>query len=204
MRVIASATLNGFRPQKIGNNLGVRRDESDHPDRSRSHTAPRVRVLFFSWKIFSCRFRAHMRVPHGLVVNIRGCSVSLRSAKSASRVLRTDVWGSDPMPGGQECLPRPDESRCSRSMLNGNSVQLASRKAPPLAENTEKSRGALIPRAPAIAIANNRSNTPLNRAAARVCHPNSSRKPRMVSAQVETMARVVIVPFGKNQLSCPV
>jgi hypothetical protein len=77
-------------------------------------------------------------------------------------------------------------------MLNGNSVQLVSRKAPPLAENIEKSKGALIPRAPAIVTANDRSNTPLNRAAARVCHPNSSRKPRMVSALVETMARVVM------------
>ena len=98
----------------------------------------------------------------------------------------------------------PDESRRSRSLLNGYSVLLASTKAPPLAENTEKSKGALIPRAPAIVTANNRSNTPLNRAAVRVCHPNSSKTPRIVSAQVETMARVVIVPFGKSQLSCPV
>src|SRR6516164_9305704 len=89
-------------------------------------------------------------------------------------------------------------------MLNGYSVQLASTKAPPLAENTEKSRGALIPRAAAIVTANNRSNTPLSRAAVRVRHPNSSRTARMVSAQVETIARGVIVQFGKNQLSCPV
>lgn len=118
--------------------------------------------------------------------------------------LRTDDW--DPIRCREvtSAYTCPDESRRSRSMLNGYSVQLASRKAPPLAENTEKSRGALIPRAPAIVTANNRSNTPLNRAAVRVCHPNSSRKPRMVSAQVATMARAVIVPFGKNQLSCRV
>ena len=136
--------------------------------------------------------------------NTVGCSASLRSAKSASCVLRTDDWDQIRCQEVKSAYACPDESRRSRSMLNGNSVQLASRKAPPLAENTEKSRGALIPRDPAIVIANNRSNTPLNRAAVRVCHPSSSRKPRMVSAQVETMARVVIVPFGKNQLSCPV
>jgi hypothetical protein len=139
--------------------------------------------------------RAHVRLC---------CSASLRSAKSASRVLRTDDWDQIRCQEVKSAYACPDKSRRSRSMLNGNSVQLASRKAPPLAENTEKSRGALIPRAPAIVTANNRSNTPLNRAAVRVCHPNSSRKPRIVSAQVETMARVVIVPFGRNQLSCPV
>jgi hypothetical protein len=145
-----------------------------------------------------------MRVPHSSVVNTVGCSARLRSSKSESRVLGTDDWHQIRCQEVKSAYACPDESGRSRSMLNGNSVQLASRKAPPLAENTEKSRGALIPRAPAIVIANNRSNTPLSRAAVRVCHPNSSKKPRMVSAMVETMARVVIVPFGKNQLSCPV
>lgn len=89
-------------------------------------------------------------------------------------------------------------------MLNGYSAQLAKRKAPPAAEKTEASKGALIPRATVIVTANSRSKTPLKKAVVRVCHPSSSRKPRMVSAKVETIARVVIVPFGKNQLSCPV
>jgi len=129
-------------------------------------------------------------------------SCTLGAMASASRILPTDNW--DQIQEVKSAYACPDEPRRNRSMLNGYSVQLASTKAPPLAENTEKSRGALIPRAPAIAPANNRSNTPLNRAAVRVCHPNSSRTPRIVSAQVETIARVVIVPFGKNQLSCPV
>src|SRR5215475_6114769 len=122
----------------------------------------------------------------------------------ASRVLRTDDWDQIRCQEVKSAYACPDESHNSRSMLNGYSVQLANTKAPPLAENTEKSRGALIPRAAAIVTANNRSNTPLNRAAVRVCHPNSSRTARMVSAQVATIARVVIVHFGKNQLSCPV
>jgi hypothetical protein len=40
----------------------------------------------------SRRPRTVMRVPHSLVVNTVGCSASLRSAKSASRDLRTDDW----------------------------------------------------------------------------------------------------------------
>jgi len=122
----------------------------------------------------------------------------------ASHVLQTDNWEEIRRREVQSAYACPDESRRSRSMLNGYSVQLASTKAPPLAENTEKSRGALIPKVPAIVTANKRSITPLNRAAVRVCHPNSSKTPRILSAQVATIARVVIVPFGKNQLSCPV
>lgn len=83
-------------------------------------------------------------------------------------------------------------------MLNGYSAQLAKRKAPPLAEKTEKSKGALIPRVPAIVTANSRSNTPLSSAAVLVCQP-SSRIPRSVSAQVAIMATAGIVAFGKNQ-----
>src|SRR5215471_18384144 len=87
-------------------------------------------------------------------------------------------------------------------MLNGYSPQLAKRKAPPAAEKTEKSKGALIPRAPVIVTANSRSKTPLKKAVLRVCHPSTSRIPRSVSAQVATMARVGTVAVGKNQLSC--
>src|SRR5690349_8416873 len=89
-------------------------------------------------------------------------------------------------------------------MLNGYSAQLAKRKAPPAAEKTEASKGALIPRAPVIVTANSRSKTPLKRAVLRVCHPSTSRIPRRVSAQVATMARVGTAALGKNQLSCPV
>jgi hypothetical protein len=140
----------------------------------------------------------------GIQVKAQTPAARPRSDTATSRVLRTDNWDQIRCREVKSAYARPDESRRSRSMLNGYSVQLASTKAPPLAENTEKSRGALIPSAPAIVTANNRSSTPLNRAAVRVCHPNSSRTPRIVSAQVATMDRVVIVPFGKNQLSCPV
>src|SRR5215831_7459637 len=89
-------------------------------------------------------------------------------------------------------------------MLNGYSEQLARRNAPPAAEKTEASKGTLMPRAPVIVSANSDSRTPLKNAAVRVCHPTSSRTPRRVSAQVAKIARVGIVAFGKNQLSCPV
>ena len=59
----------------------------------------------------------------------------------ASRVLRTDNWDQIRCREVKSAYACPDESRRSRSMLNGYSVQLASTKAPPLAENTEKSRG---------------------------------------------------------------
>src|SRR5215471_13129122 len=89
-------------------------------------------------------------------------------------------------------------------MLNGYSPQLAKRKAPPAAEKTEKSKGALIPRAPVIVTANSRSKTPLKRAILRVCHPSTSRMPKRVSAKVATMARAGTAASGKNQLSFPV
>src|SRR5215472_12029689 len=89
-------------------------------------------------------------------------------------------------------------------MLNGYSAQLARRKAPPAAEKTEASKGALIPRAPVIATANSRSKLPLKRAVVRVCHPSSSEIPRRVSAKVATTARGRIAALGKNQVSCPV
>src|SRR5262245_15409867 len=89
-------------------------------------------------------------------------------------------------------------------MLNGYSAQLARRKAPPAAEKTEASKGALIPRAPVIVIANSRSKPPLKTAVVRVCHPSSSKIPRTVSAQVATIARDRTAALGKNQLSCPV
>src|ERR1700676_2636551 len=53
-------------------------------------------------------------------------------------------------------------------MLKGYSAQLAKRKAPPAAENTEASKGALIPRATVIVTANSRSKTPLKKAVVRV------------------------------------
>src|ERR1700730_8914058 len=73
-------------------------------------------------------------------------------------------------------------------MLNGYSAQLAKRKAPAAAENTEKSSGALIPSATVIVAANSRSKSPLKKAVVRVCHPSTSRIPKRVSAQVATMA----------------
>src|SRR3982074_2017049 len=89
-------------------------------------------------------------------------------------------------------------------MLNGYSAQLAKRKAPAAAENTEKSSGALIPSATVIGAANTRSKSPLKKAVVRVCHPSTSKIPKRVSAQVATMARVGITALGKNQLSVPV
>lgn len=89
-------------------------------------------------------------------------------------------------------------------MLNGYSTQLPKRKAPPAAEKTEASKGALIPRATVIVTANSRSKTPLKKAVVRVCHPSTSRIPKRVSAQVATMARVGTAALGKNQLSVPV
>ena len=89
-------------------------------------------------------------------------------------------------------------------MLKGYSPQLAKRKAPPAAEKTEKSKGALIPRANVIVTANSRSRTPLKRAVHRVCHPSTSRMPKKVSAKVATMARAGSAAAGKNQLSFPV
>ena len=86
-------------------------------------------------------------------------------------------------------------------MLNGYSAQLAKRKAPPAAEKTEASKGALIPRVPVIVTANRRSKTPLKRAVVRVRHPNTSKTPNRVSAQVATMARAGPPALGRNQLS---
>src|SRR5215469_311633 len=89
-------------------------------------------------------------------------------------------------------------------MLNGYSAQIARRKAPPAAENTEASSGALMPKAAVMVIANNSRRMPLNRAVIRVCHPSTSRIPKRVSAQVEIIASVGISVLGKNQLSSPV
>ena len=89
-------------------------------------------------------------------------------------------------------------------MLKGYSAQLARRKAPPAAEKTEKSSGALIPRAPVIVTANSRSKTPLKRAVVRVCQPSRSKIPRIVSAHVATTATAGTTSLGKNQLSVPV
>src|SRR5579864_389458 len=86
-------------------------------------------------------------------------------------------------------------------MLNGYSAQLAKRKAPPAAEKTEKSKGALIPRAAVMVSANSRSKIPLKTAVVRVCHPSSNKIPKRVSAQVATMARAGSTAPGKNQLS---
>src|SRR5690242_9138154 len=92
----------------------------------------------------------------------------IRNTAGQLGVPRTDDWHQIRCQEVMSDYACADESRRSRSMLNGNSVQPASRNAPPLAENTEESKGALIPRAPAIVTANNRSNTPLSRAAVRV------------------------------------
>jgi hypothetical protein len=93
------------------------------------------------------------------------------------------------------------EYRRSWSMLNGYSAQLAKRKAPPAAENTEKSSGALIPSATVIVAASSRSKNPLKKAVVRVCHPSTSKISKRISAQVATMATVGTAALGKNQLS---
>ena len=61
-------------------------------------------------------------------------------------------------------------------MLNGYSAQQARRKAPPAAEKTEESKGALIPRAAAIVTANSRSKTPLKKAVSRCSDSNEEHR----------------------------
>src|SRR5215468_9073947 len=85
-------------------------------------------------------------------------------------------------------------------MLKGYSAQLAKRKAPPAAEKTEASKGALMPRDPVIVTANSRSKTLLKSAVLRVCQPSISRISRRVSAQVATTSRAGIAALRKNQL----
>src|SRR5215467_4657975 len=97
------------------------------------------------------------------MVNTEIISHPLRA--SARRVVRTDDWHQIRCCEVKSAYACPDESRRSRSLLNGYSVLLASTKAPPLAGNTEKSRGALISSDAAIVTANNRRHTPLSSAA---------------------------------------
>ena len=85
-----------------------------------------------------------------------------------------------------------------------NFQQLARRNAPPAAENTEKSSGALNPKAAAIVIANVVRRIPAPHAATRVCHPTIRQRPNKTSAQVAMMAKAGIIALGKNQLSVAV
>src|SRR5258706_81806 len=87
-------------------------------------------------------------------------------------------------------------------MLKGYSAQLAKRKAPPAAENTEASKGAFIPRAAVIVTANSRSKTPLTKAVVRVCHPSKIQK--RFWAKAAKWGGVETAALGKNQLSGPV
>src|SRR5262245_24085776 len=93
--------------------------------------------------------------------------------------------------------------RRSWSALTGNPVQIAKRRAPPAAEKTEKSRGAFTPRATAIVTPKRVRRIPLSRAAVRVCHPITRKRPNKPSAHVAMMARAGIKPSGKNQVSFP-
>src|SRR5215471_9593714 len=97
-----------------------------------------------------------------------------------------------------------DLSLRSSSTPNGNAGQVAKSKLPPAAEKTEKSSGALIPKASVIARPNIIRSILLHNAVIRVCQPKRRRKPNKISAQVERTASAGIIACGKNQLSLPV
>jgi hypothetical protein len=89
----------------------------------------------------------------------------------------------------------------SPSTLNLYLSQLASRKAPAEALNTEKSSGAFTPSANAIAIPNTKSRTPLRNAATRVNTPIRSAKASTVSAIVAVHAIIGPRAIGTIEVS---
>ena len=113
----------------------------------------------------------------------------------ARRILSSPVFR--PLPGVS------GEPR-SVSKLQRYRPKAASKNAPAEAEKTEKSSGAFTPSENVIASAKSNSKIPLNSAAARVKHPNTSVRPNTVSTPDAAHAKAGTKAVGKNQSNVPV
>lgn len=128
----------------------------------------------------------------------------VNAARPASTVRHRAVLGTDRAPLDSVSHRICRRVRQNESTLQRYSPQVASRKAPADAENTEKLSGASIPSAKVIETANKSSSNPLRKATTRMYAPRMRPKPNKISAQVDAQARTGIARDGINQFSLAV